>query len=142
MTMTTEQQAIDLINEICKERGRVPGYDTEWIDREEDVYDEALCRSIELYEDYRNEVSESLALVLELLELHGLTNDDVTEILNDYIIKPVDPILIKARKLVADYLPEWEKNDCLIGCYDNRDDVLLAFMAINLGMELAKEQKW
>ena len=49
-----EQKALELVNEVCRERGR-----PEWmeIERSNSTCEDALCRAIEQHEAFRQEVS-------------------------------------------------------------------------------------
>jgi hypothetical protein len=52
---------------------------------------------------------------------------------------PVDPLLIEARKLLADYAPpEWSREEIEAGCCDEQPGAVQLLSALRRGVEIGK----
>lgn len=81
-----EQKALELVNEVLAER-RLPLYDEE--DVSANLYTiEALCRSIERHEAFRQEVSDAIVFALKVYGGHSGMFDP----LRRFIIAKPDPL--------------------------------------------------
>jgi hypothetical protein len=84
--MTIEQQALALVNEVLAERGE-PSVSTGWLMRVA-VECEALCRTLERHEAFRQEVSEAVKEAIPYFAPHKRYS------LSRFIIEPpVDPLV-------------------------------------------------
>lgn len=95
-----EQQALALINEVLIERGKVT-VESDCISREQQDYDEILCRAIERHEAFKQDVSE--AIVGE----GYCAKDKYTPLARFIIPAPVDPLVEVLDKALGLAEPEY-----------------------------------
>lgn len=86
-----EKQALALVNEVLRERGK-PAADGSSINREQNEFDEILCRAIERHEAFKQEVSDAAEEALN--DIYYGRPLAAKAVLRRFIIaKPVNPLV-------------------------------------------------
>ena len=102
-----ERKALALLNEVFREGGvheqRPDGY----VDRNKHAYDEALCRTIEQHEAFKQEVSDAVNVSLRLTQGFEGTDAFKAKVILERLITKPDPLVEAMAECGVDPFESW-----------------------------------